>query len=268
MEVRFSVIRIGSETLFQCVAADISARKRIEESLRESQQELASYHDLVTHDFANFSMTILGTLEELLGEGDGPSAPDRLALVRRARRQAYEMSRLAENARLLSRLRDGRFQSDGEPIPLDQVLAAAVETIRAVHFDREIDCRCSGAGELAAFRIPMFEHVILNLFGNAVRRSPRGTSVRIAVEIGHPRDDPRGKVVRVIGGRAPGAAELTRFFQRWSPGERSGGSGLGLSLAREIVLRVGGSLTAAIGTIDGERHFAVTMRLPGALRGD
>ncbi len=81
--------------------------------------------------------------------------------------------------------------------------------------------------------------VLVNLLGNAVRHSP----VRGVITIGITMD---GAHVRLsISDQGPGipAAEQSRLFSRFAPGAGpTHGSGLGLSIAREFMLAMGGGI--------------------------
>jgi signal transduction histidine kinase len=99
--------------------------------------------------------------------------------------------------------------------------------------------------------------VVSNLLSNALKFTPAGGEVRLSSEV-----RANVAVVRVSdtgAGIAPGDVEhvFDRFFR--GSGVRAGGSGIGLAVARELVLAHGGSIevesTARIGT-------TFTVRLP------
>ena len=81
-----------------------------------------------------------------------------------------------------------------------------------------------------------------NLLSNAVRHTPRGGSVVISVE---PARDRRG-VAFLVADTGPGIAPdvLAHVFDRFVRGAQSGGAGLGLAIARSLVLAHGGEISA------------------------
>lgn len=94
------------------------------------------------------------------------------------------------------------------------------------------------------------QRLFTNLLVNAIRHSPDGACVTVAVQRGN-----RGLQVRVVD-LGPGIApeEKERVFQRhWRGSDRGGHSGLGLAIARAIAQRHGGTLrlddTAADGCV-------------------
>jgi two-component system sensor histidine kinase TctE len=79
-----------------------------------------------------------------------------------------------------------------------------------------------------------------NLIDNALRYTPRGSTVTVGVHARH------GRTELVVEDDGPGLREedLNQVFQRfWRGSEQPGGCGLGLAIVREIARRHGGDAT-------------------------
>jgi two-component system sensor histidine kinase BaeS len=105
--------------------------------------------------------------------------------------------------------------------------------------------------------------IVTNLLSNALKYAPDGAPVRLATS-----PEGRTATLRVHdGGRAVAGSERQRLFERFYRGqgaaERSGGAGLGLTIARQLAEEQGGSLeleTNGAGT-------CFVLRLPASLTG-
>jgi two-component system sensor histidine kinase TctE len=101
--------------------------------------------------------------------------------------------------------------------------------------------------------------VVNNLLDNALRYGGQAIVLRV-------RPLPQGGAEVVVEDNGPGvtAAQLPRLFEAFWRGERAdlrndGGTGLGLTIAREVVLRLGGQLQAqSRPQVDGLR-FTITL---------
>ena len=83
--------------------------------------------------------------------------------------------------------------------------------------------------------------VLGNLLTNAVRHTPAGGTVRVEASGGEP-----GDVRIVVSDTGPGLGdEPDRVFDRFHASADSGGTGLGLTIARQLVEAHGGTLAAA-----------------------
>jgi two-component system sensor histidine kinase QseC len=99
-----------------------------------------------------------------------------------------------------------------------------------------------------------------NLLGNALRHSPRGSTVEVRVE-GRARE----VLIRVIDqGNGVSEHELRRLGERFFRGEgrRGEGTGLGLSIVSALAFRYGGNLELA--NREGEGGFTASLMLPRA----
>jgi signal transduction histidine kinase len=93
-----------------------------------------------------------------------------------------------------------------------------------------------------------------NLVSNALRYSPDGGTVTVEI-------DPGEVVVRLrVSDEGPGipAIDLPHVFDRFYKGTGSDGSGLGLTIARNLMLAHGGTLTAENRT-EGGTTFSATL---------
>jgi signal transduction histidine kinase len=97
--------------------------------------------------------------------------------------------------------------------------------------------------------------LITILVDNAIRHTPRGGQVRVAVRsaAGHAELD--------VEDDGPGIrdADMPHVFDRFwrAPGAPSGGTGLGLAIARTIVERHGGRIMVSNGPLGGARFRAM-----------
>lgn len=251
----------GAPELLHGVMLDVTDQKLREIELRglnevltAQQAELSTYHDILTHDLSNLSMTLLGLIERVLAEI--PSNQ----LLQRARRQAFELHRLAENAKLLVRLRDCGMPETTRPLVLDEVVRRSIDLVQSVHFDREIDPAVECPEDLAASDLPFLENVLTNLLDNAIRHTPLGE--RPHLRITATTDD--GWIrLGIVGGRPAEKEEPARLLERYARGEGSRGSGLGLALAQEVIERAGGRIEVDAIEGPGGPLFRVTLFVAG-----
>ena len=102
-------------------------------------------------------------------------------------------------------------------------------------------------------------HIVLNLLDNAVKYGPTGQTVRVSV-----RGAQDGGVVIAVDDEGPGVApddreRIWRPFTRGSKTLANGGSGIGLTIVREVVGAHGGTAHVESSASGGAR-FVVTLR--------
>jgi two-component system, OmpR family, sensor kinase len=149
------------------------------------------------------------------------------------------LSLIVEELLVLSRA--GEHELPAESVDLQDAAGRAVERLRRAASDRSIGLEV-GPGELPArawCARQDLDRSIDALLENAVRYSPHGSSVLVAVAPGRIEILDRGP------GLAPGEEETV--FERFSRGSAGrsgpGGTGLGLPIARELVRQWGGEVT-------------------------
>jgi signal transduction histidine kinase len=162
------------------------------------------------------------------------------------RRVAANAGRLADMVRSLldtSAFEEGRIVVQPHPVELDQVLEDLFHRLASVTAAHPVVTAVPPGLQVRADR-SLLEHVLENLLTNIAKHTPQGTRVEIAA-----REQGEGGVELSIADDGPGirAADLPhvldRFYRGGDPVHRpSGGLGLGLALASEILAAHGSDL--------------------------
>ncbi|HWJ05583.1 MAG TPA: ATP-binding protein [Steroidobacteraceae bacterium] len=171
-----------------------------------------------------------------------PSGPEREAAVGQLRAGVERVARLVEQ--LLALAREERAGAR-EHAPVDllelarEVVGEMLPLADARHVDLGVETATSASvrGEREALRL-----LVRNVIDNAVRYSPEGGSVDVAIEsVGDP-----ARVELTVTDAGPGipAAERDRVFDRFYrlPGTPVAGSGIGLALVRSIASHHGANV--------------------------
>lgn len=223
--------------------------ERLETSDEQRRQLLAD----VGHEIRTPLTVIRGEIEAML---DGVHEPDPEHL-RILLDEVAVMERLLDDLRTLSLAEAGVLTLHPEPIDLDDLISDVAQAYRSraadagvvvrLDLDRTIDDVV-----LDPVRI---RGVVSNLVGNAMHAMPDGGALSITA-----RQTPDAISIRVedTGNGIP-AEELANVFDRFRKGSSSQGSGLGLTITRNLVEAHGGEIV-----IDSEIGLGttVTVTLP------
>ncbi|WP_127792748.1 cell wall metabolism sensor histidine kinase WalK [Agromyces sp. LHK192] len=234
------------------VARDVTAERR---AVRARDDLVAS----VSHELRTPMTSVLGYVELSLDEPDvTPAIRRNLEVIERNGDRMLE---------LIASILQGAERADA-PAPLDlapadlaQIVRDAVEAAAPRAAEREIAVRVTGdpvvVARVDAFRI---RQVVDNVLSNAVKYNRHAGEVAIDVTV----DGGTAHLVFRDSGAGIPAADLPRVFDRFYRADtvRRGtvhGSGLGLGIVRDLVLRHGGTidLDSAIG-----RGTTVSIALP------
>ena len=234
----------GSDEVARLGSAFNSMLAELEESERSQQQLIAdASHELRT------PLTAQRTNVELLARPDLP-ADRRGPVLASAVRGIEELSRLVND--LIQAARNGRSIDRREPVRLDTLVGAAVETIQR----RAPEARFHFAFEscTVAAAAPRLERAIVNILDNAVNWTRNGEPIEVAVAGG----------VVTIRDHGPGVPEsdLPHVFDRFyraAAARGLPGSGLGLAIVKQTVDDHGGTVTIANASGGGT---VVTLSIP------
>jgi two-component system, OmpR family, sensor kinase len=222
---------------------------------RESEAALARQREFVadaSHELRTPLTSVLANLELLEEELAGEQREAAASALRSSRR----MRRLVADLLLLARADAGRA-APHRPVDLAEVVTDAAAELEPVAGDHEISVSAPRGAEVEGARDEL-HRLVLNLLENALRHTDPGTAIEASVERRN------GEVVLAVEDDGPGIpAEISdkifdRFFR--GAGDRSGSSGLGLSIVRAVATSHRGSVSLEP-PLDG-RGARFVVRLP------
>jgi signal transduction histidine kinase len=248
--------------LVATVKAQLRAALAEERASRLKDDFLAA----ISHELRTPLATIL--LEaKMLAAGRVPEA-DRAGALRRIVHSAQAQQRLVDDLLDTARIASGNLRLNLHDADLAAVVRSACEGIRPAAREKGIDLHCEQIGaEPVVTRIDpaRLEQVLWNLLDNAVKFTPAGGRVSVALA----RGDDHAEVRVTDTGRGIAPEFLPHLFDRFAQAETgitggTAGLGLGLAIARELVDLHGGALRAE--SAGPGRGATFTVRLPLAPR--
>jgi signal transduction histidine kinase len=241
---------------------EAAARHRAEEAIRLRDRFLAA----AAHDLRNPLSVIVATSQFLRKRAHDAAAPD-------AERWSAAVGRIETAARRvdaqLDQLHDLAATHAGRPLGLRRVPTDLVVVARGVLAEwtgtttrHHLRLETEAEHLIGSFDLVRLERVIDNLVGNAIKYSPRGGAVTLALRC-QPTANGTWAVLSVRDeGLGIPAADLPRIFDQFHRAQnvgRIGGTGLGLAVTHEIIAQHGGGVT--VETREGYGS-TFTVRLP------
>jgi PAS domain S-box-containing protein len=261
------------------IAIDVSERYELEQRRRDvlereqAARQVAERHSrtkddfiaVLSHELRTPLNAIIGWVHILRRRGVPPEGAKGLdAIERNVKTQARIISDILD----VSRINSGKLRLDREWTDAADLIRSSIEALAGPIEEKriQVDTDVQGAHAPAWVDPARFQQIFWNLMTNAIKFSPQGGSIEVAL---HRQGDRLLMEVRDFGqGIAPEFLPhlFDRFTQGDSPGNRRhGGLGLGLSIVKHLVDLHGGHVSVHSA---GEGH-GTTMRvdLP-ALQGD
>jgi signal transduction histidine kinase len=240
----FTVALLGSVVAWIAISA--LAGLLLLRTMREADASRRRLVAALAHDLGTPLTSIRGFAETLLA---APGEADRRSLSV-LYREALRMQRLVEDMLALSRLEAGRLDLVRRPFDLREALRSAADRAAMAYGEAPAVALPESSAVASADR-DRVEQVLANVVDNAYRHG--GGAPRLAL-----RRDGAGFVIEVAD-EGPGLSADARahLFEAFARGDGAKGSGLGLAVAREIVVRHGGRLD-----VSGPPGCRVTIELP------
>ncbi|HEX2128577.1 MAG TPA: ATP-binding protein, partial [Solirubrobacterales bacterium] len=237
--------------------------------LKALDQLRAEVISVASHELKTPINVIVGYLQ-LLQEGlYGDLTAKQREITRTLETQARALGRLVKQLLDVTRFQAGGGQIDPRPMDVSQFLDELENAFHVLAVQRGVRfivTRHSGLPDRVGWDHDRMNEVLGNLLSNAFKFTPRGGEVELSAE---PAEGGVVMHVRDTGAGIP-PEQLPHIFEKFyqADNQRAAsqeGSGLGLSIAREIVLAHGGDITCE-STVGVGTTFTIVMPLQAAGR--
>lgn len=237
-------------------------RQRIVEAKTETERIMAQRERLlltITHDIKAPAASIAGFIELL---SEQVSRPKALAYIDSMRHSAIHLQQLVAALLDYHLLESGKAERHDVSFVPQQLAKNCVEEFKPMAAEKGLDItlgtltpNCGDLWRSDAFRV---KQIMSNLIGNAVKYTDRG-GVKVEMRI-----SPRQHLIIYVSdtGRGMSQADCQRIFDaftRLPNGQGKEGVGLGLSITREVVQMLGGTITV---TSEEGKGSCFTVSLP------
>ena len=243
-----NLVAIGLE---RARAQDLSSQI---EAARRSEKLRTTLLDAMAHEFKTPLTSIMAATTSLIADPDQP-AKGKAELVKIANEEAKHLNELIDDAVEMGRLDTANIQLHTEPSDVGELVREVVDSMHNVIDGRPLNVVSADHPPAAQVDRRLVKLAIKQLLDNALKYSPPDTPVTVRVHNGS------GVTVTVTDqGKGIPVQEQTRIFERLyrSPSvqHQIPGSGLGLSIAQNIVRAHHGEL--AVASRPGETTFRLT----------
>lgn len=231
---------------FNQMAEQLQSADRKQRELESLRRDLITWvgHDLQT------PLTSMRAILEALSDGvvEEPEMVKRYLAT--AQREVMWLSALIDDLFQMSKLDAGGFPLQRAPASLSDLVSDTLESFSQLAKEQEITLEGKVEADVdpVAMDTQAIGRVLNNLISNALRHTPAQGTIRI-----HARRTPAGTEVTVSDtGQGIDPQDIPRIFERFYRGDAArsrhragritGGAGLGLAIARGIVLAHGGTI--------------------------
>jgi two-component system sensor histidine kinase/response regulator len=256
IEVAVAPIYDERSVSFCAFVRDITERRHAAEALQKAKDAAEAANQAKSTFLAHMSHEIRTPLNGILGFADvlqkmGPEASEdeRNDYLETINRSGRHLLSVINDVLDLSKIESGQMDIDPVRCPPHGIIADAVSILRVRAQEKGIDLRCWWEGRVPETILTdpsRFRQLLMNLIGNAIKFTERGW-VEVVARLENANESPRLAVDVSDTGIGIAPENLNSIFEPFVQADgsitrRFGGTGLGLTISRQIAERLGGSL--------------------------
>jgi signal transduction histidine kinase len=260
----------GGESVTDCVLVQVKERRKFEDALLRAKKEAeeartemerqrsiaeeanrakSAFLAMMSHELRT-PLNAIGGYVQLLEMGIyGPLTDAQNDALAKIARSQHHLLRLINDVLNLARIEAGRVEYDLEPVELREVVDAVLPMVEPQLAARRLRHEVDVPPELVAYADQeKVQQILLNLLSNATKFTPAEGCVSVDAFADPDRDDRVYVRVRDTGVGIP-SDRLEQLFKPFvqvdaSQARRAEGTGLGLTISRDLARGMGGDLRA------------------------
>jgi two-component system sensor histidine kinase KdpD len=225
-----AIANLTAITLERAHAQDVATRA---EAARQSEELKSTMLDALAHEFKTPLTPIKAAVTSMLSDSD--MNPTRQELLRIVDEETDRLNSMLTGAIQMSRIEAGQLQLHRSPQSLRKIVQTQLARLGESLEDRKVSLEVPEELPRVSVDPEFIGIVIWQLLSNALRYTPPGSPLTVRASAGET------EVIVSIEDCGPGISEqeqrkvFDKFFRGKDQRERIPGTGMGLTIAREIV---------------------------------
>ncbi|HEY4317607.1 MAG TPA: response regulator [Herbaspirillum sp.] len=252
------------------ITSDISASKHAEKLLQDADTHKNEFLATLAHELRGPLGPIRNAVEMI--QKTSPIENDENGYARNViSRQVDHMARLVDDLLDIARISQGKIALQQEPVDLNALIRAAVETSLPYITKREhgFDVRYSDRPICITGDAIRLAQAVSNLLNNAAKYTPKGGNISLSLI---PHADKRVEIIVEDNGIGIPKERLATIFNLFAQGDAApdlaqDGLGIGLSLVKQLVELHGGNVSVESAGRGMGSRFILTLPIASAASG-
>jgi two-component system sensor histidine kinase KdpD len=211
------------------------------EAARQSEELKSTLLDAIAHEFKTPLTSIKAAASALLSENVS-RAEEEHELITIVNEEADRLGRLVTDAIEMARIEAGKIKLNRQTHSVNDLVSRVLQQMKPVTEGRTISAHIANGLPVVVVDGELIELALRQLLDNALKYSPPASPVELSAELAE------GGVVIRVRDRGPGIPDRDqgRIFEKFYRGSNTRqqviGTGMGLTIAREILRAHGGDI--------------------------
>ena len=198
----------------------------------------------ISHDLRTPLTGIMGSANTMIDNFETLSDDVKKNFLNNIYDDACWLNELVENTLNMTRFEEGKIKLNFAEEAAEEIVAEAIGQVKKRSFEHKITARIPAELVLLEVDGVLIKQVLINLLGNAINYTPKGSEIAVAVS------STEKNVSFEVSDNGPGISEadlphiFERFYRRQDKAFSSRrGAGMGLSLCKSIIEAHGGRIS-------------------------